>query len=269
MKTPIKLKRSEFLQSLAAMSALPVFGSACSKSTKNVESSTPNTVDVDTATGWATGGTAAMVDKANYPSPFDDAVECFLLSKATLGPCTTVDPMIRVDISEGWDGLPVRLGLKILDGSCQPLANAVVRIWHTNNEGSYSGQTPRNDFCLLDQDYASENFARGRQVTDENGVVFFDTCFPGWYPGRAIHIHIQVLINDESLCESQLFFPEEIIQEIFAEHPAYQRFGQPDTSFQQDFFSSDVDASEWERHFLSVEQMSDGAMLSGKTIQVS
>lgn len=266
MKVNIQLSRSEFLQRLACLSTLPLLGTACSTAAKNVDSS--STVGIDSVTGWATGGTAAMTDKANYPSPFMEPSECNLLAKATLGPCTTSEPLIREDISEGWDGLPLRLGLKLVDSDCQPIADAVVRIWHTNLEGSYSGETPRNDFCLLDQDYASENFARGTQLSNANGEVFFDTCFPGWYPGRAIHIHIQVLINDQSICESQLFFPEETIQEIFSDHPAYQQFGQPDTSFQQDFFSSDVDASQWERHIVSVAQMSDGVMLSGKVIAI-
>src|SRR5262249_17260784 len=96
-----------------------------------------------TAETWATGGTMPTADKATYPDPFVDPPDsCLLVTTTTQGPCTTEDDLLREDVSEGWTGLPVRLALRVLDESCNPLAGVTVKIWHTNVEGSYSGQTP-------------------------------------------------------------------------------------------------------------------------------
>ena len=113
------------------------------------------------ATDWASGGTAAMTAKATYPDPFTDVPElCELVASTTQGPCTTEDDLVREDVSEGWSGLPVRLALRVVDSNCAPVSGATVKIWHTNLEGSYSGQTPNNGMCLQQQSYASADFFR-------------------------------------------------------------------------------------------------------------
>jgi protocatechuate 3,4-dioxygenase beta subunit len=191
-----------------------------------------------------------------------------MVAATTAGPCTTENDLLREDVSEGWTGLPVRLALRVVDRSCNPLAGATVRIWHTNIEGSYSGETPSNRFCLLNQAHASRNFFRGVQVTDADGTVFFDTCFPGWYPGRAVHIHFQVEDDSRSYRISQLFFPEDVTQDIFATHSEYVPYGQPDTVFATDGIIAAIPIAERERHLLSVARMTDGAMLASKTVTV-
>lgn len=222
------------------------------------------------ADAWATGGTAAMVDKARYPSPFTAALgACLVVSQTTEGPCTTATELMREDISEGWDGLPVRLALKVVDAACEPLAGATVKVWHTNNEGSYSGQTPNNNMCLQDQDYSADDFFRGAQVADDDGVVYFDTCFPGWYRGRAVHIHFQVYDADTTYKISQLGFPAETTQEIFGGEPLYSDYGQPDTSFANDNIFGRVSADERARLIFDVARMSDGAMLASKVVTVT
>ena len=221
------------------------------------------------AAEWASGGTAAMTDKATYPDPFTEAATaCVLVATTTAGPCTTEDELVRADVSEGWTGLPVRLALRVVDAACNPVVGATVKIWHTNVEGSYSGQTPNNGFCLKDQAYASQPFFRGNQVTASDGTVFFDTCFPGWYRGRAIHIHFQVKNGSQSYRISQLFFAEDVTTDIFANHPEYQGYGQPDTTFANDGIVAAIPAAERDRHILTVARMSDGAMLASKTVTV-
>jgi hypothetical protein len=80
-----------------------------------------------TAETWATGGTKSMTDKATYPDPFTDAPDsCLLVAATTEGPCTTTSELLREDVSEGWTGLPVRLALRVVDESCNPLAGATV-----------------------------------------------------------------------------------------------------------------------------------------------
>ena len=39
---------------------------------------------------------------------------------------------------------------------------------------------------------ASQTFLRGIQTTNANGEVVFTTIYPGWYQGRATHIHVEV-----------------------------------------------------------------------------
>ena len=222
-----------------------------------------------TAETWAAGGTKSMTDKATYPDPFAEVPDsCLLVATTTEGPCTTESELLREDVSEGWTGLPVRLALRVVDESCNPLAGATVKIWHTNLEGSYSGQTPSNGMCLRDQSYASQTFFRGNQVTDADGKVFFDTCFPGWYQGRAVHIHVQVKDGSLSYRVSQVFFPEDVTEDVFANQSEYSGFGQPDTLFATDNIIAAIPAAERDRLILTVARMTDGAMLASKTIAV-
>lgn len=219
---------------------------------------------------WASGGTAAMTARASYPDPFPTAPDaCPLVVPTTAGPCTTADDLMREDISEAWPGLPVRLALRLVDTACQPLRGATVRIWHTNREGSYSGQTPANAFCLLDQAYAARDFFRGVQITGDDGTVFFDTCFPGWYRGRAIHIHFQVVAGGVTTRVSQLFFATDLITEIFAAHPDYAAYGQPDTPNDADGILRAIPVAGRAALILDVARMPDGAMLASKTVAVA
>jgi hypothetical protein len=218
--------------------------------------------------GWAAGGTAARRDPAQYPDPFAMGLGamCTLVGTTTAGPCTTAIDYDRVDISEGWTGLPMRIALKIVDSACQPLVGALVRVWHTNVEGSYSGDTPRNDFCLLNPEHQQFDFFRGVQTTDADGVVYFDSCFPGWYPGRAIHIHFEIEQNGRSTRISQLTFPNAIINEVFAEHPDYVAFGPPDTPLAADGIFEDL--GDLAPLTFDVARMPDGWMLASKAVVV-
>ncbi|MGD9765826.1 MAG: protocatechuate 3,4-dioxygenase [Candidatus Binatia bacterium] len=210
-----------------------------------------------------------MTAKAAYPNPFEqDLGPCSLVASATAGPCTTETDIVRQDISERWGGLPLRLALKIVDASCTPLGGVRVRIWHTNREGSYSGQTPYNRICLQRPSYATANFFRGVQTTAADGTVFFDTCFPGWYGGRAVHIHFQVKDASGSDRVSQLFFPEDVTADICANHPEYKAFGPPDTTFGDDGIVYGLSPEQRRQLTLTVERMSDGAMLAAQKVAV-
>ena len=93
---------------------------------------------------------------------------------------------IRSDTSTGLlqQGIPLFLVIRVYDvdnGSCIPIKGAKVDIWHANSGGVYS--------AVNNIGTNGKNFLRGYQVTDNNGTVRFTTIYPGWYPGRAIHIH--------------------------------------------------------------------------------
>ncbi|MDC0670411.1 dioxygenase family protein [Nannocystis radixulma] len=220
------------------------------------------------ATAWATGGTAAMTMKHCYPDPFAGGVsECVLMCETTAGPCTA-DTLERQDVSEGFSGLPVRLALLVVAAdTCAPIANAKVEIWHTQRTGVYSGVTPSGAFCYGD-DPDAENYLyfRGTQTTDAAGRVDFDTCFPGWYSGRAIHIHFRVYVDDALHATSQLFFADELNAEIFAEHAEYAEFGQPNTTNNADnIIGGEADMT---NYLCTTARMPDGAMLASKVIAI-
>lgn len=221
-------------------------------------------------TGWATGGTAAMVALANYPDPFAGAAPstCELTCAATIGPCHTTSPE-QVDVSDGWEGLPVRLAIRVLNEACEPVEDVIVEIWHTNHEGIYSGDI--TDMCNDVEAYKSLLFFRGYQRTDADGVVHFNTCYPGWYSGRVVHIHFRIMTgaydaSDNASAEvvSQLFFTDELNAEIFNAHQDYKSFGTPDTQLGNDnVVGGEDDPSPY---ILDVERMEDGVMLASKTI---
>lgn len=221
------------------------------------------------AAAWASGGTAAMVNKQCYPDPFASGIGAcpLVVCATTAGPCTAPAPA-RVDVSEGRPGLPVRLSLLLVTAdTCAPIANAVVEIWHTQVSGVYSGQTPSPGFCSGgDADAPNHSYFRGTQTTDARGRVDFDTCFPGWYPGRAMHIHFSVAIGGELFLVSQLFFAQPLIQEICATHVDYVDRGQPDTSNDRDGVIGG--AASFDAYVLDVARMSDGAMLASKAIAI-
>lgn len=248
-------------------------GSTHSSSTEtSTETSTDTSTDGTTgdecapASEWASGGTASMTAKDCYPDPFAGGVmTCALLCQTTAGPCTS-DAIERRDVSEGWSGLPVRLALKFVDAdNCEPVAGAVVEIWHTQRSGVYSGVTPAGAFCYGGEPDAENHlYFRGTQTTDDAGRVDFDTCYPGWYPGRAIHIHFRVTLDGQSYLISQLFFAEALSEEIFASHPDYTAFGQPDTLNGNDGVIGGED--DLSPYLLDTERMADGALLAWKLV---
>jgi protocatechuate 3,4-dioxygenase beta subunit len=212
---------------------------------------------------WATGGTAAMTDRDSYPNPFEGkgGSECALTCAMILGPCYDTVTFDRADVSEGKPGLPVRLALRVVDESCTPIPGAVVDIWHTGVEGIYSGDI--NPFCSGGAPVPDEHYARGYQTTNADGRVDFDTLFPGWYAGRAIHIHFTIKIGTDAYVTSQLFFEQSLVDEIFAAHPDYAPFGEPDTTNAADGAASDLTD-----YTLAYARMTDGAMQAYKTLVI-
>ncbi|MFM2421285.1 MAG: hypothetical protein RL385_6008 [Pseudomonadota bacterium] len=245
-------------------------GDASTAADASAAANTSASGDAATSSGWATGGTAAMTALASYPNPFNTVVDmtCTPTCQLTLGPCHDDQAPEREDVSEGKSGLPMRFALRILDEDCKPVGDADVDIWHCDALGVYSSETADNPgFCTGDNAEALKaRFFRGHRQTDESGVVWFNTCFPGWYSSRAIHVHFTVRRTsrqgDEYLT-SQVAFPPSLITELCGKHPDYASHGQPDTPNTSDtvFPSADVD-----NYVMDTQQMTDGALLAYKTI---
>lgn len=215
-----------------------------------------------TIEGWASGGTASMC--GNYPDPFTRGLgpTCELTCAATLGPCYA-QTIERKDISEGQPGLPVRLALKIVDVDCNPVADAEVDIWHTSADGYYSGDDA-SAMCTLGNPAAeAARWMRGVQITDAEGRVDFDTCFPGWYSGRTIHIHVQIRVGGNEMVTSQLFFEDTLADEIVASEPIYSDRGPRDTTNTND---NVIGGGDIDNVVLQTERQSDGAMLAWRAL---
>ena len=97
----------------------------------------------------------------------------------------------RRDVTEGRPGTPLALTLTIVNtaSGCTALANASVEIWQCDAAGNYS------EYAQPGYDGTGQTFLRGLQTTDAGGQVTFNTVYPGWYAGRATHIHVEVFVG--------------------------------------------------------------------------
>ena len=124
---------------------------------------------------------------------------------------------VRRDIMEGKPGTPLVVALRLVEaGSCAPIRGAFVDVWHTDAAGQYSGFSGQGSDGA---DTTGETFLRGTQVTNAEGLVEFETIYPGWYPGRTAHIHFKAYTDEGNLVSSQLYFPDEVTDVVYLAEP--------------------------------------------------
>ena len=163
---------------------------------------------------------------------------CRLLAEQEEGPYRRGEQPRRRDVTEGRAGSPLVLGLRLRAQGGEAIGGADVEIWHCDAVGRYSGYPPNDPAVPVDASpqraeyLAGETFLRGRQATDDFGDVEFRTVYPGWYSGRAVHIHLMVHTPARS-CISQLYFPEDVTAAVLAQDP-YRSHGLPDTTHATD-----------------------------------
>lgn len=144
---------------------------------------------------------AAAQGTGATPTGATPTTVCTLTSEVTEGPYYVANELVRQNIVESKQGVPLRLRIAVTDttANCAPLANAAVDIWHCDALGYYSGITGENPggggTSVTTESNADTTFLRGIQLTDDNGLVEFDTIYPGWYTGRTLHIHLKVHID--------------------------------------------------------------------------
>lgn len=156
---------------------------------------------------------------------------CILSPAETEGPYYINPRLVRTDISEGLAGLPLQLNLRVLRvAGCVPISGAIVDIWHCDAAGIYSGFTGQ----LGGVTSVGQNFYRGVQLTDANGNATFHTNYPGWYPGRTVHIHFKVILGAATAVTSQLYVPDTLTDEVFAACEPYTARGVRNTRNTQD-----------------------------------
>ncbi len=143
---------------------------------------------------------------------FDNNGACSVTRTETEGPFPTKDPasFLKKNIIGNRTGIPftIEITLKNVNQNCSPVEGIIVDIWHCDKDGYYSEYGgPGNPFQT--KDMRNEHFLRGRQITDSNGLASFTSIFPGWYQGRATHIHVHAYTNKgKSILITQIAFPE-------------------------------------------------------------
>jgi protocatechuate 3,4-dioxygenase beta subunit len=181
------MERKSFLKSLLlGVTSTPAVLAACKKDEEVV---------LSTVTNPGTGSSTCTVAPTETAGPF---------------PTKSPSSYVRSDITDGRTGykLTAKITIGNTNNSCAGLAGAIVDIWHCDAAGSYSEYGGSG---MQSTNYQSVHFLRGRQTTDANGLVTFTTIFPGWYPGRATHIHVHIYnANGNSLKVTQIAFPEGI-----------------------------------------------------------
>jgi protocatechuate 3,4-dioxygenase beta subunit len=224
--------------------------------------------DAGAASGpWASGGTRSM--QGNYPDPFTSGspgAACVLYPAQTLGPCYAEMPATREDISDGMSGLPLRLSFLVVraDG-CTPVPSASIDIWHSGFDGIYSAFETGTICNPTDANVLSKRFCRGVQLTNAQGKANFSTIFPGWYTGRAIHIHFTVRVSGREAITSQLYFDDRLCDEILNQGE-YASRGPRDTTNASDFiylFGGTPDQITF-----STAKRSDGALHAWKVLAI-
>jgi protocatechuate 3,4-dioxygenase beta subunit len=182
---------------------------------------------VEAAVATAEVGNTAVATSGGATVP-----ACVVRPEVTEGPYYVDVDLMRSDIrtdtttGEAKAGAPLTLTFnvsQISSGSCTPFQGATVEIWHCDAAGAYSG--------VSDPGFNTEgqNWLRGGQVTDANGVATFTTIYPGWYSGRAVHIHFKVHPDETKVFTSQLFFDDTLSQQVFMQAPYASKGSTPDT----------------------------------------
>lgn len=184
------------------------------------ESSTSTATTEPTATIATEGATEASSNPELAAIP-----ACVVSPEMTEGPYFVDELLNRSDVrsdpatGEVRDGALLEMVLRvsvISAGSCTAFSGAMVDIWQCDAEGVYSDAVDRSF------DTSGQQFLRGYQVTDGEGIVRFTTIYPGWYDGRAVHIHFKIRTMDggqEYEFTSQFFFDDEFTDQVYLEAP--------------------------------------------------
>jgi len=127
---------------------------------------------------------------------------CSVTPTETVGPYPSLTDLFRSDIRENKQGTVLTLTIKVVNtnAGCAAVPNANVEIWHVDAAGNYSQYGTQT----------TQTYLRGIQTTNSNGEVTFTTIYPGWYQGRATHIHAEVTIGGVSRKVTQIAFPESV-----------------------------------------------------------
>lgn len=206
---------------------------------------------------------------------FGDSSSCILQPEGTEGPYYVTGELIRRNITDGEKGVPLALDIQIVDTStCEPVPAIYVDIWHCNATGVYSGVVADGNGISSDSGNLNNTAFRGLQKTDDDGIVQFDTIFPGHYLGRTNHIHIlthnenAVTVNDNGTLSGnvashvgQIFFDQSLQAAVEANEPYTLNTQALTTNSRDVLFASEANISHSiMEHVLLGEHVTDGIL---------
>ena len=207
--TTKRINRREAIGAMgAAAGAALAFG--CSNSSTSPSATT-------TTTGTTTGSTNSA---------------CAVTPTETIGPYPSVTDIFRSDIRETKTGTVLTLTIKVVNvnAGCAAVAAANVEIWQCDATGNYSEYGTQT----------AQTYLRGIQTTNSNGDVTFTTIYPGWYQGRATHIHIEVKTGGVSRKVTQIAFPESVNNTVYATGVYASRGSNPMSNLSDGIFADSL-----------------------------
>lgn len=184
--------------------------------------------------GMSGGAMAAAAAPSTAAATTPATPSCVLAPEIGDGPYYLDLEMLRRDITEDRAGVSLDLKFIVVNAvTCAPIRNAAVDIWMCDAAGVYSGYAapdpnapppPPNSGFPHQEPVNDETFLRGVQLTDAHGAARLLGIYPGWYQGRAVHIHVKVHIDGRVVGSTyqgghvsytgQVFFPEAMNVEI-------------------------------------------------------
>lgn len=199
------MQRTEFLKRLGLGSLIVPLMAACSSEDSDP---TPSTDSTSSSSSSSTTGSSTSTTTTGT---------CTTSPSETAGPFPTKDPssLIVQDIRSDRKGIEmaVKVTIQNKNNNCNALEGAIVDIWHCDKDGNYSEYGGSG---MQSINYTSVHFLRGRQTTDANGLAQYTTIFPGWYSGRAPHIHVHIYdATGKSLLVTQIAFPTDICNTVY------------------------------------------------------
>jgi protocatechuate 3,4-dioxygenase beta subunit len=203
---------------------------------RDADSRDLNRRDVLTGLGASLAGALAL------PAAAADKPACVLTPVTGEGPFYFDPKLVRSDITENRPGAPLTLAIKVVSASdCAALVEARVDVWHADAHGVYSGyENQQGTGDGTERLAAGKTFLRGTQFADRDGRAVFQTVYPSWYRGRTPHIHFKILLGNDEVAASQIYFPDDINRKVFATTDPYRaRYSARDTFNTGDMFLRD------------------------------
>ena len=179
----------------------------------------------------ATSPTNTTTSTSTTTTPSTNAV-CAVTPSETAGPYPSRADFVRSDIREDRQGTALTLTINVVNASsaCAAVANAEVEIWHCDVAGDYSQYGSAT----------ARTFLRGIQTTNAAGQVSFTTIYPGWYQGRATHIHAEVTVSGRSVKVTQIAFPESVNNAVHSSGVYASRGNNPTSNLSDGIFSDSL-----------------------------
>ncbi|OOQ82041.1 extracellular dioxygenase [Penicillium brasilianum] len=162
---------------------------------------------------------------------FGSEATCILAPDVTQGPYYVSGELIRENIVEDQKGVALYMDIQLIDtNTCEPLPDVYMDLWHCNATGVYSGVVASGNGDSSDATNLDATFLRGIQPSNAEGVVQFESIFPGYYTGRTVHIHVLThpanettvlqnntisgLYSSKTSHVGQLFFDQDLITKV-------------------------------------------------------